>query len=231
MNRKDQQLIYEAYIKVLEKAPESVFSRVGRGLKGWALSHLNKGILSPFFAASQERLDADSEAMSSINKQKAQLEATYKQQTGAAYNAARGADKQFVSDYIKNNMGVDLNDPEISRFLTADPVTDKNINEALKKAYAQKVRSQGGRGGIKYKFGQMITNLKSTNTFSGNHGIILKQTMGDYNKSPSKDVKFVDTNDANPMSLENIVKLLMSNKSNKVQRAIPYLQKFYNDLD
>jgi hypothetical protein len=231
MNRKDQQLIYEAYTKVLEAAPQSLGSRIGQGLKGWALSKLNKGVLSPFFAASQERLDADKEAMSAINKQKAQLEAAYKQQTGAAYNAARGADKQFVSDYIKNNMGVDLNDPEISRFLTADPVTDKNINEALKKAYAQKVRSQGGRNSTKYKFGQMITNLKSTNTFSGNHSNILKQTMGDYTKSPSKDVKFVDINDQNPMSLENIVKLLMSNNSNKVQRAIPYLQRFNDDLD
>jgi hypothetical protein len=230
MNRKDQQLLYEAYTKVLEAAPQSVGSRIGQGLKGWALGHLNKGILSPFFAASQERLDADKEAMSAINKQKAQLEATYKQQTGSAYNAARGADKQFVSDYIKNNMGVDLNDPEISRFLTADPVTDKNINEALKKAYAQKVRSQGGRNSTKYKFGQMLTNLKNGKGYVANYDTIIKQTMGDFNGS-AKNNQYVDTNDTNPMSLGDIVNLLKSGNNTDIQKAIPYLQRFIDDLD
>ncbi len=51
MTHKDQQLINEAYVKVMEAAPQTLGSRIGQGLKGWALSKVNKGILSPFFCS------------------------------------------------------------------------------------------------------------------------------------------------------------------------------------
>lgn len=141
MNKKDQQLIAEAYKQIAEAAPQTVGSRVAQGLKGWALNKFGSGILSPFLASSKERLEAENQAHKEINAAKARLEAVFKQQYGKPYGS--GAPKQFVSDFIENSMGVDINTPEISNFLTTDPILDKNINEALKQAYAQKNRLGG----------------------------------------------------------------------------------------
>lgn len=137
MNRKDLQLIEEAYTEVLEAAPQTLGSRIGQGLKGWALSKVNKGILSPFFAASQERLEADKEASSAINKQKAQFEAVYKQKYNRKYSDIAGAPRKFVEDYMRG-MGANLKDPEIKAYLTSNMVSDRNINELFKKAYAKR---------------------------------------------------------------------------------------------
>lgn len=230
MNRKDQQLIYEAYTKVLEAAPQTLGSRIGQGLKGWAINKFGSGILSPFFASSKERLDADNQAYQEINSIKARLEAVYRQQYGKKYSDAVGADKQFVTDFIKNNMGVDLNDPEISRYLTTAVISDKNINEALKKAYAQKTKLQGGRNSAKFKFGQMLTHLKNGRGYVANFDTIIKQTMGDFN-GRAKTSQHVDTSGGNPKSLQEIVKLLRSNDPAKIRQAIPYLQKFDDDMD
>ena len=231
MNRKDQQLIYEAYTKVLEAAPQTLGSRIGQGLKGWAINKFGSGILSPFFASSKERLDADNQAYQEINSIKARLEAVYRQQYGKKYSDAVGADKQFVTDFIKNNMGVDLNDPEISRYLTTAVISDKNINEALKKAYAQKTKLQGGRNSAKFKFGQMLTHLKNGRGYIGNFETIIKQTMGDINNNVGKKTQYVDTSGRNPRSLEDLVQSLRTNDPTKIRQVIPYLQKFNDDMD
>lgn len=231
MNKKDQQLIAEAYKQIVEAAPQTVGSRVAQGLKGWALNKFGGGILSPFLASSKERLDAENQAHQEINTVKARLEATYRQQYGKSYSDARGAPNQFVKDFIKSNMGVDLNDPQIDKFLRTDPVSDRNINEALKQAYAQKTRLQGGRNSDKYKFGQMLSNIKQYKQTTGNHLRVIKQIMGDYTKKPDKEVKYVNMNGKNPLTLEQIVNLLKSNNPNNINRAIGYLQKFDDDLD
>lgn len=231
MNKRDQQLLAEAYKQIAEAAPQTLGSRVSQGVKGWALNKFGSGILSPFLAGSKERLDAENQAHQEINTTKARLEATYKQQYGKSYSDARGAPKQFVADYIKNNMGVDINDQEIDKFLQTDPVPDKNINEALKQAYAQKIRLQGGRNSQKYKFGQMLSNLKQYRQITGNHLKIIKQTMGDYTKSPDKDVKYVDMTNGNQKKLEEIVILLTNGKPDDFNKGISYLQKFDDDLD
>ncbi len=139
MNRKDQQLIYEAYTKVLEAAPQTLGSRIGQGLKGWAINKFGSGILSPFFASSRERLEADREAHNAINKQKAQFEAVYKQQYNRKYSDVTGAPKKFVEDYIRS-LGGNLNDREINRYLRSNMISDRDINELFKKIYAKKNR-------------------------------------------------------------------------------------------
>lgn len=131
MTHKDQQLINEAYVKVMEAAPQTLGSRIGQGLKGWALSKVNKGILSPFFAASQERLEADKETSAAINKQKAQFEAAFKQRFSKKYSDASGSPKQFVINYLRINP----KDPRFAQYLRSNIISDRNINEILKKAY------------------------------------------------------------------------------------------------
>lgn len=201
MNRKDQQLIYEAYTKVLEAAPQSLGSRIGQGLKGWALSKLNKGVLSPFFAASQERLDADKEATTTINKQKAEFEAAYKQQTNRKYSDAIGAPRKFVEDYIKGNLGVDPADPEIAQFLRSNQVSDKDINEAFKKAYAERTKKTSyftGNNSPKKTIQSIVNKLRGNSTFDQNLQTALTSILGDPNnthnvyKISGKDVSLKD---------------------------------------
>lgn len=144
MNKQDQQLIAEAYKQIVEAAPQTVGSRVAQGLKGWALNKFGSGILSPFLASSKERLDAENQAHQEINTAKARLEAIFKRQYGKAYSGSRGAPNQFVKDFIKNIMGVDINNPDISKFLITTVISDKDINEALKQSYAHRKNLGGG---------------------------------------------------------------------------------------
>lgn len=228
MNRRDQQLLAEAYRKIVEAAPQTLGSRVGQGLKGWALDKLESvPIFRPFIASAKERLESDVNARKEINKNKADFEAAYRQKYGQRYNDKVGSDLKFVEDFIKG-LNIDVNSPSIRGVLQTDPVTDKDLNEALRQAYAVKVTNQGSASTRKANFKKIIDEI-SAGTLTGNHMSKIKSMMGDWTKT-AQDVQFTDSH-GNRKKLSQIIQLLKSSNPTRKMHGVDFLKQFYSELD
>lgn len=143
MNKRDQELIAEAYVKVLEKAPQGMLSRMYQGAKSSLINKAsNIPILGYAFAGAKERIESSAEAQQQVNKAKAQFETLYRQKMRKKYSDWRGAEKQFVMDFIKNVVGANINDPALTKYFNASVIKDRDINEAITVAYA--VKQMGG---------------------------------------------------------------------------------------
>lgn len=151
MNKKDQQQLAEAYQQVIEAAPTTLGQRYGQYFKQLgtkALLHFFP-FLEPAVASTLERLNADKQARDYINKTKAELEATYK----VMYGGYTGkADTEFVTDFLNKKFNLNSVDPRgnlVKEFnkinKTKLVLTDNEINNYIKAAYATYIVKSGGR--------------------------------------------------------------------------------------
>ena len=230
MNRYDQHLIAEAYVKMLEKAPQGMWDRMIQGAKSNLINKAsNIPILGYAFAGAKERIESNQESQQQINKAKAQFETLFLQSKRVKYNDKTGADKQFVTNFIKNVIRADVNDPALSSYLAAPVITDKNINEAITVAFAMRDMSGGGASGDKVALQNIINTYKTGGTLTIPQEKKLKALIGDWTKSPGKlsTYKLEDT-DGNQKPLTRIMALL----ANPAQRAdgIKFLQKALDDM-
>jgi len=230
-NHKDQKLIFEAYVKVVEKAPQGFFNRLRKSVGS---SIINKAasipILGHAFAGAKERIESSAEAQQQVNKAKAQFETLYRQKLRKKYSSRLGAGRQFVIDFIKNVLRADVNDSALSSYLTGATITDKNINEAITVAFA--VRDMGGGGSSRDKAAlqNIITTYQTSGTLNTPQQNKLKALIGDWTKPPGNTISYkLEDTDGNQKSLTEIMALL--NNPAKKLNGIKFLQKALDDMD
>jgi len=151
MKKVDQQQLAEAYQQVIEAAPTTLGQRYGQYFKQLgtkALLHFFP-FLEPAVASTLERLDADKQARDYINKTKAELEATYKVKYGG-YNGK--AYTYFVTNFLNKKFNLNSVDPRgklVKEFnkinKTKRELTDNEINNYIKAAYATYIVKGGGK--------------------------------------------------------------------------------------
>lgn len=231
MNVRDQQLIAEAYTKILEKSPQGFLSRLGSSVKGKLIDKAtNIPILGHAFAGAKERFETNKEAQQQINKAKAQFQTHYKQKTGKKYSDFTGADRQFVVDFIKNVIRADINDPALKGYFVAPKITDKQINQAITVAFA--VRDMGGGGVSKEQAAlqNIIDTYLKSNVINMAQENKLKKIIGDWN-NPQQQKSTLEDTDGNQKTLKAVHALLTSPVGSP-QRAegIKFLQKVLDDM-
>ena len=231
MNGRDQQLINEAYIKVLEKAPQGFLSRLGSSVKGKLIDKATSiPILGHAFAGAKERFETNKESQQQINKSKAQFQTYYKQKTGKKYSSSTGADRQFVVDFIKNVIRADINDPALKVYFVAPKITDKQINQAITAAFAVRDMSGGGVSKEQAILQNIIDTYQTTNIVSMLQQNKLKKIIGDWN-NPQQKLSTLEDTDGNQKTLNDVMVLLKQPVgSSQRNQGIKFLQKALDDM-